>query len=59
MTNESKRKSDEKAWRTFLDAYIERLKKETDGDADKLNAQRIRIIKENNPRYVQLLDALC
>ena len=52
MTNEVKRKNDEQAWRTFLNMYIERLKKETDGDADKLNAQRIRIMKENNPRYV-------
>ena len=36
MTNESKRKDDEKAWRTFLEMYIERLKKEVHGDGDKL-----------------------
>ena len=52
MTNESKRKDDEKAWRTFLDMYTERLKKEGDGDGEKLNMERIRIIKQNNPRYV-------
>lgn len=51
MTNESKRKDDEKAWRTFLEMYIERLKKECDGDAEKLNIERIQIIKQNNPRY--------
>jgi hypothetical protein len=51
MTNESKRKSDEKTWRTFLEMYIARLKKEVDGDGDKSNMERIRIMKENNPRY--------
>ena len=50
MTNESKRKSDEKAWQAFLDIYIDRLKKEVDGDADKLNTERVRIMKQNNPR---------
>ena len=43
MTNESKRKSDEKAWRSFLEMYIERLKKEMDGDGEKLNMERIKI----------------
>jgi len=52
MTNESKRKTDEKAWRTFVEMYIERLKKEVNGDEDKLNTERIRIMKENNPRMV-------
>jgi hypothetical protein len=51
MTNESKRKNDEKAWHAFLEIYIERLKKEVDGDANKLNTERIRIMKQNNPRY--------
>lgn len=51
MTNESKRKDDEKTWRTFLDMYIERLKKENDGDIEKLNIERIKIMKQNNPRY--------
>jgi len=51
MTNQSKRKSDEKTWRTFLEMYIERLKKETDGDGEKLNIERVRIMKQNNPRY--------
>jgi hypothetical protein len=50
MTNESKRKSDEKAWRAFLEVYIERLKKEVDGDANKLNTERIQTMKQNNPR---------
>lgn len=53
MTNESKRKDDEKAWRQFLDMYVERLKKEQDeGDIEKLNSERIKIMKQNNPRYV-------
>jgi len=51
MTNESKRKNDEKAWRTFLEMYIKRLEKETNGDGDKLNMERIQIMKQNNPRY--------
>ena len=51
MTNESKRKDDEKAWRSFLAIYIERLKKETTSDANKLNTERVRIMKQNNPRY--------
>jgi hypothetical protein len=51
MTNESKRKDDEKAWRKFLEMYIQRLKQESDGDGEKLNAERIRIMKQNNPRY--------
>jgi uncharacterized protein YdiU (UPF0061 family) len=52
MTNESKRKSDEKTWRTFLEMYIARLKKEVEGEGDKSNMERIRIMKENNPRLV-------
>ncbi|CAF1531795.1 unnamed protein product [Adineta ricciae] len=53
MTNESKRKDDEKAWRKFLDMYIERLKKELDeDDIEKLNSERIKIMKQNNPRMV-------
>jgi len=53
MTNESKRKNDEKTWRTFLEMYIERLKKEIDGsDGEKLNIERIQIMKQNNPRMV-------
>ncbi|CAF3777533.1 unnamed protein product [Adineta steineri] len=52
MTNESKRKDDEKAWRTFLAMYIDRLKKEIDGDVEKLNVERVRIMKQNNPRMV-------
>jgi len=51
MTNESKRKNDEKAWRTFLEIYIKRLKNEIDDDGEKLNMERIRIMKQNNPRY--------
>ena len=51
MTNESKRKDDEKAWRTFLEVYIDRLKKEINGDGEKLNMERVRIMKQNNPRY--------
>jgi hypothetical protein len=51
MTNESKRKNDEKAWRTFLEIYIQRLKNETNDDGEKLNMERIRIMKQNNPRY--------
>ncbi len=53
MTNESKRKNDEKTWRTFLEMYIQRLKKEVDDndDGNKLNLKRIKIMKQNNPRY--------
>ncbi|CAF4074933.1 unnamed protein product [Rotaria magnacalcarata] len=50
MTNEHKRKDDEKAWRSFLEIYIERLKQESDGDNDQLNAKRIQVMKNNNPR---------
>ena len=56
MTNESKRKSDEKLWRQFLEIYIERLQKEVDDDAETLNANRRRIMKQNNPRCVENLD---
>lgn len=51
MTNESKRNDDEKQWRTFLETYIERLKKEGDEDDEELQKQRIQIMKKNNPRY--------
>ncbi|CAF1151995.1 unnamed protein product [Rotaria sordida] len=52
MTNESKRKDDEKAWRSFLEIYIARLKKEIDGNNEQLNIKRIRTMKKNNPRMV-------
>ncbi|CAF2391635.1 unnamed protein product [Rotaria sp. Silwood2] len=52
MTNESKRKDDEKAWRLFLQIYIERLQKEIDENNDQLNNKRIEIMKKNNPRMV-------
>ena len=56
MTNESKRKSDEKLWRQFLEIYIERLQKEVDGDAETLDTTRRRIMKQNNPRCVENAD---
>ncbi|CAF3069804.1 unnamed protein product [Rotaria socialis] len=52
MTNEYKRKDDEKAWRSFVEIYVERLKQEIDGDTDQLNAKRIQVMKNNNPRMV-------
>lgn len=52
MTNESKRKSDEKLWRQFLEIYIERLQKEVDGDAETLDTNRRKIMSQNNPRIV-------
>jgi hypothetical protein len=59
MTNESKRKDDEKAWRKFLEIYIERLNKEIDGDGEKLNMERVRIMKQNNPRYEKNVHRYC
>jgi hypothetical protein len=50
MTNESKRKDDEKAWRSFLELYIKRLADEVDQNIEQLNHERKSVMKANNPR---------
>lgn len=52
MTNESKRKSDEQIWRSFLQIYIERLKQEVTDNIEESDGERIRVMKQNNPRMV-------
>ncbi|CAF1654095.1 unnamed protein product, partial [Didymodactylos carnosus] len=55
MTSSQKHDDDWKQWQQWLDLYVERLKKEIDGnstDIAQLNKKRLQIMRENNPRIV-------
>ncbi|CAF1525931.1 unnamed protein product, partial [Didymodactylos carnosus] len=56
LSSDQKRDADWKQWEKWLDLYLIRLEKEIDSndtnDIDRLNKQRLKIMRENNPRIV-------
>ncbi|GAB6032345.1 hypothetical protein CHUAL_010982 [Chamberlinius hualienensis] len=54
LTDEEKRSQDENSWAKWINKYVIRLKLEvtSEGKAERLNMERVKIMNSTNPRFI-------